>query len=795
MKIPTTIVVLALLFSNFINAQNRLSGTVTDENGAVYFATIALFDAEDSTVVKGESTDENGFFELTNLSDGTYFLETTMLGYSTFKLNEIVLPKQNGESLRIKLKEDSEMLSTVEVTAKKPLLEQKPDRLVVNVENNLTSINGNMLDVMKKVPGMLVVGDKLQMAGQRNITILINGKTTRYMDVQSLLKDMPAGNIKKVEVIHQPGAEFEAEGSGPVINIILKKNNLFGTNGSVNVGIAKGYDWKYRTGVSLSHYQGSLNVHGGLGYRDYPWYDRMDLTRDVDGDIYDQVSINPNDSRSFRANLGMDWDMDERHRIGFSSRFFESHSDNLIENTTSINFMNTELTDIELISENQYDDKWQFWTANPYYTFEIDTNGQKLEFDVNLVKINNDGFNTLTSEVTAIDTFVSSQRNVQPGNSDIITTKLDYTYPLSDDVKLQVGAKYSDAELDNDLQSAVQNPDLSWSNNELQSNHFIFTEKIYAAYAKTDWLKGKWSGTMGLRYENSKSEGYSVTLDTTLTRDISKLFPSVSLAREITKELGATVAYSYRIDRPRYSTLNPFVYYLDPFTFEKGNPNLRPGYTHSMKFNLTYEKQPFFNIEYKLNNDAMVEVTEQNDETGETNLTTVNLESFKVFNASLFFPLDFIPGITGYGGVIANRSSYDSEYLAQQFNRSKWDITGFMQANFTLPGKIESEVTGWYNSGSQEGIINSSWLYGVDVGFSKKFMNDRLKVSAGVDNLFRRFFYGDIRYANMDVLIYNEWDGPAYNFQIHYKFGNQHMKQKKGHKSSASEEINRAQKG
>ena len=210
-----------------------------------------------------------------------------------------------------------------------------------------------------------------------------------------------------------------------------------------------------------------------------------------------------------------------------------------------------------------------------------------------------------------------------------------------------------------------------------------------------------------------------------------------------------------------------------------------------MKFNLTYEEQPFFNIEYKTTADAMVEVTEQNDETGEAYTTVVNLASQNLFNVSLFFPLDFIPGIEGFGGVIASHTAYDSEYLAQQFMRSGWSYTAFLEANFTLPGKIETEVSGWYNSGGPEGIMNAEWIYGVSVGFGKKFLDNKAKISVGVEDIFRRFWHAKIDYANMDVDVTSKWYAPSVNMRLTYKFGNPHMKTKKRHSGSATDEINR----
>ena len=789
------LLVVLLFATQFSFAQSKISGTIyNSQKEGVYFATIALFQQADSTLVKGTATDEKGNFALTDIKEGQYYLETSMLGFATNKVDNLSFPIDNGKQLTLTLSEDATVLSTVEVTAKVPFLEQRADRLIVNVAQNVTSLNGSLLDVMKKVPGMLVIGDKLKMAGQPNVTILLNGKSTKYMDIQSLLKDMPGDNIQRVEVIHQPGAEFDAEGTGPIINIILKKNSLFGTNGSVNVGVAKGEDFKYRTGLALSHYQGKFNISGRIGWKDYPYYDEMQITRLVGNDVYDQVSIDPYENQSFNANLGVDWDITKRQRIGFSSRYFDWASDNVITNTTDIDFADTEVNDLRLITQNTKEETWKMLTFNPYYRFEIDTTGHKIDFDINLASITNGGGNNLSSEELNIGARFPGQRYLQPGATNIITTQLDYVYPFSKALKIKIGTKYSDAKLDNDLQATEENELGDWINNRLQSNHFLFDETIKAVYVKIGFNKDKWSGTAGLRYEDSQSKGHSITLDTTLIRDIAKVFPSASINRSITDELGATFAYSYRVDRPNYSSLNPFVYYLDPFTSERGNPSLAPAFTHSMKFNLNYEKQPFFNVEYKITNDAMVEVTEQDDATGETFLTNVNLASFKNLNISLFFPLEFISGIEGYGGFIANYGKYDSKYLNQDFFRSKWDYTAFLQAEFKLPGKINGEVSGWYNSGGQEGIVNASWLYGVDVGLSKKFLNDKAKISLGVENLFARYLHAEIRYANMHLDLYNRWDGPVMNMQFTYKFGSQHIKAKNGRRSSAADELNRAQK-
>lgn len=783
---------IAMLFLNVSLAQNHLTGKITDyTHEEVFLATVALYQKKDSQLVKATSTDERGIFSLDKLPNGQYYLEASMIGYETQQVDNISLPTDNSRSINIQMAANVATLSTVEVKAKVPLLEQQSDRLVVNVENNLTNLNNNLLDVMKQVPGMIVINDRLKMAGQSNFTILINGKTTRYMDVQSLLRDMPGDNVKKVEVIHQPGAEFDAAGTGPIINIILKKNSLYGTNGQVALGVGKDYGWTYNPNVSLSHYAGNVNINGSAGYSSYTYLEDLLITRRIDGDVYDQRSYEPPTSRTFRTSLSVDWDINDKQRLGIASRYSRNRSSKMAENTTRVDFLSPEKADLDLLSINDARDKWDFLSVNPYYHYEFDTSGHKLEVDVNHVDLGTNGFNTLQTEERNEGSFFPGQQFSQPGKVKITAARLDYTYPFSKALKWQAGVKYSTARLDNDLQSRLESSNDVWVNNPLQSNHFIFDETITAGYSKLSFKKGNWSGTLGLRYEDSQSEGYSVNLDTTLQRNIGKLFPSLSIGRAITKELGASVAYSYRIERPQYSSLNPFVYYWDPYTYEKGNPSLTPALTHSMKFNLTYEEQPFFNVEYKTTEEAMVEVTEQNDETGEAYTTVVNLASQNLFNASLFFPLDFIPGIEGFGGVIASHTAYDSEYLAQQFIRSGWSYTAFLEANFTLPGKIETEVSGWYNSGGPEGIMNAEWIYGVSLGFGKKFLDNKAKVSVGVEDIFRRFWHAKIDYANMDVDVTSKWYAPSVNMRLTYKFGNPHMKTKKRHSGSAADEINR----
>lgn len=779
-------------------AQNKVEGVVTDQDGSpIFYATVALFNPSDSTVVKATSTDDDGRYSLEGISDGTYYLTCSMLSFTTQTVQDVVLSGA-GLSKNFTLGEDTNLLSTVEITAKVPLMEQRADKLIVNVADNITNTSGSLLDVMKKVPGMLVINDRLSMAGSGSPTILLNGKTTQYMDVQALLRDMPGDNIQKVEIIHQPGAEFEAAGSGPIINIILKKNSLFGTNGSVSLGVGRGELWDYNTGLNLSHYAGKLNVFGGLGYSQNAYIDRLFLNRRLTGidpsvnGTYVQTNSDIAQPKAYRGNLRLDYDVSDRHRIGIEGKMYNSSNEYTANNSTTASITDEGFQSYKLTTSNDINREWSYRSINPYYIFEIDTSDQKLELDVSFANYQQERLNTLNTS-SNLGGGVDRQRYTQPGDTKIFATTLDYTKPFSKHITFKAGVKFSEANLDNNLISEYQSGD-QWLNNTNQSNHYLFDETIYAGYGKIRWKAGDWSGTAGLRYEESLSEGESLTIDSTLSRKINKFFPSFSLSNNFMGPLTATATYSYRIDRPRYSTLNPFVYYLDPFTYQRGNQNLRPELTHSAKFTISADGQPFINIEYKQSNDAIVEVTNQEKNSQEVFKTDINFDKQTQLSGSLFFPLSIIPGVDGYGGVIVSQNKYNSLYGDGVFEREAVTTTAFFQAEFDLPWDVDAQLGGWYNSGEQEGIFRSEYLYGTNFGMSKKFLDSKLKVSLGVEDFLNRFFHAKVDYEqDMDVI--SEWQAPVVSARAVYKFGNQHLKSKKKTKGSASDEIRRVNQG
>lgn len=777
------------------DSKASVSGRVLEGNSAAEFTNILLVTAADSQVVKLELADADGRFHFTDLKPADYFVRTSGIGYAdtphpVFTLaagQEMELPAYNLQS-------SGTTLETVEVVSRKPFLEQKAGMLVVNVDQSITGQGGSVLDMLRKVPGIVIAGNRIQMAGKSGLTILIDGRPTKYMDINSLLRDMPADNIKSIEVISQPGAEYEAEGNGGVINIVLKKNSLSGTNGQVYVGGGYGELAKYRAGAGLSHKVGKWNITGGASYNRRSWVEGLDLVRRFDDRTYVQTNRDFGLPSSYSVRGGADYDINDRQRVGVNATYNWGESNRTANNATLV--VNPETEDLMEAFSTKLNmvRPWTSLNTDAFYRLKIDTSGQEINFDVSYNSFTRDG---RTDLATIGDGNFPDRVNLEPSSADIFSGQVDYKKPLNKSFVFKAGARMSRAELNNELVARFNEGENMVLDTGL-SNQFLYDENISAVYTSIGWEEGDYSANFGLRYERTGMEGFNVTADSFNRRDFSQVFPSLSFSAPLAGPLGVSLAYSYRIERPSYYDLNPFIGYLDPLTFEKGNPFLRPELVHSGQLSITYEKQPFFNLSYDYTNDVIADVTEQINEdngvfqAGTAFQNTVNLDRYIRYGGSLFAPLDFIAKpISGYIGGMLYYNDYASDFLGGQLDQDQWSFTGFFQINAQLPMDWKGEVSGWYQGKGIEGIIRSKPLYGVSAGLEKDFLDDRLNLVLSGDGIIQQFFSGTIRYQEQNLDIRSIWEAPVFSAKLTYKFGNRFLKKNEGRKSAASEERGR----
>jgi len=777
-----TFIMLIFLKFTFSFSQNSIEGHIKDaEKLSLPFANIVLY--ENEKPVTGVVSNDEGFYIFDNIANGTYLIKVSMLGLKTIKSESFQLSEDNNsKKLDFTLKEESQTLNEVVVKSKRPVIKQTAEKLVINLENS-EMVSTNLQDVMKRIPGVIVTNSGISYAGQSGIRILINGKTTEYMDIETLLRDFPADNIAKIELVEQPGAEFDAEGSGPIINIILKKNVKLGTHGNVKAWVGEDQGVEYGTSASIASYKNKINWQASAGYSAPTWREDLLITRKVVDATYDQITISPYAPKNFRASASIDYYINEKHAIGLGLRRQNSMSDRISSDKTSI--ITTNETAV-LNTENHYDRDRVVYNINPYYEFDDEKN--KLTIDFNYVNYNNENVNTLL-KVGQNTIAYDNQRYFQDGSYDIKTYKGDYKHTFSDDISFSLGTKYAKVNTNNDLRSFVQNTNGIFFFVENESNRFLVDESIFALYSKLNLTLDKWSFSGGLRFEDSSTEGTSISNNETKKRKISKLFPSASISRKINKNIGIGLSYSYRIRRPSYNSLNSFVYYYNPIAFEKGNPNLKPAFTNSYQFNLTYDGQPFFTIGYRTTKDALLELITQDDTTGEISRSMNNLDEKNNWNFRLFAPLSFIKGVEGYTGFIVDYNQLlNSDGLPTVLNLSKWSLTWYTSAEYELPWKINSEISGFYATGPLEGQIEMEWLAGIDFAISKKFIDGKLKTNLGIRNILNRQYNGKIEYANINADILSRESKQNIYLQLTYSFGSKFGKKKDNINSSQDEE-------
>ncbi|NRA48413.1 MAG: outer membrane beta-barrel protein [Phaeodactylibacter sp.] len=489
--------------------QLQLSGQLLDKDRQpIAFANVMLLQAGDSSLVKGTISEEDGKFQLSVEATGDYLLSTGLIGYKDNLIS--VSLNEDLELAPMTLETEVTQLSTVEVRAEQPLLEQRGNKMIVNVGNSITGNSGSAIDLLRKVPGLIVVNDQITMAGQSNISILINGKPTQYLDVQSLLRDYPADNIERVEVIQQPGASYDAEGNGGILDIILKKNVRLGTNGAVRLRAGRGQLWKYGAATSLNYRDERINWSNRVSYNHNSGYEEMVLDRKVGPQTFLQTNRQPYLPHSLSLNSSLDYQLTERQEAGLSVQLFGSRNESTDENSTLI--FDEEILQQELLTLNRDKRRSGLYTIDGYYQFELDTAGQKWSVDGAYYQYGRDAQNLLNTIVLPGQepALFPSQRQEQPGHNHIYSFKTDYELPLAEGHLLSAGLKYSNAAVDNDLQALVQQGQ-DWTTLDSLSNHFRFNETIQAAYLSYQFSFGKVSGQAGLRYEHNNTEGYAVT--------------------------------------------------------------------------------------------------------------------------------------------------------------------------------------------------------------------------------------------------------------------------------------------
>jgi len=728
------------LFS--LTAQNKeiiISGTVK-ENGnniPIEFATVLITDTSTKKAITGTTTNNNGEFNL-KTTDSNFYVEVTFIGFNTQKITKLKIKNNHIDLGTITLFEDAAQLDEVVVQAEKSQTVFKLDKRIFNVGTDLSSTGASALEVLDNVPSVNVnIEGQISLRGSSGVQILINGKPSVLASEEgNALGSITADMIEKIEVITNPSAKYDASGTSGIINMILKKSEKKGINGSVTLNT--GTPNNHSVGLSLNRRTEKFNLFSQIGYgrRTFPRENKSSNLNKTSGETLTNFGESDKNEKFFNVILGTDFHINEFNVITLSGHYaFEDEKENanqiysLTDNTQTV-------TDIWNRSE--------ITTAtNPKWEYELQYKKDfKNHKDRSLL------FSALGSSFGKDKTsnFINTIRIGTNGNSlqkahtefiqNEYTFKLDYTHPFLKKYTVEIGAQYLIDNVNNDykVQDFLTNV---WTPNTAFSNVFDYNQHVLGIYGTFAYEGEKWGIKGGVRLENTDLKTELTNTNKFNNQNYANLFPSFHTSYKMNSAISMQAGYSKRIFRPRLWDLNPFVSFRDNFNLSTGNPNLNPEFTDSFEITSIFQfvgGSLNFSLYHRVTDDVIERIT-----TFENNVTTSRPDNIGTNNATgielnaKYSPARWITFTTDFNyNTFKRKGQFES--INFDFTGNRW--TSKLTGKFKLPANFTLETTGNYGSKYQNIQSKIASNVYMNLGIRKKMMKGRLNASLSLRDVF-----------------------------------------------------------
>lgn len=813
-KLPYIFLVIictTMLLSRQAKAQSagEISGKVIGEDQKAFpYASVSLLNAIDSTSMRGTLSSDNGFYEFKGLATGKYLVSISVVGYKkTTKGPYLITSDLKSIAIgTIQLNTDAKLLNGVEIVKQKPLIERQIDKTVLNIENSILATGNTALEILEKAPGVSVDKDgKISLRGKQGVNIMLDGKPANLSAEQlaNLLRSTEGSAIQSIELITNPSAKYDAAGNSGIINIKLKKNRNYGLNGSITAGAGYGSLPKVNGGLSLNYRNKKFNIYGNGDYSFKKFFNETDISRvngtKTDQTYFDQTSHNEGKRTNRNYKTGIDYFINDHHTLGVFVNGYHGNGPSVSDVFTLIGSSPLK-ADSSVVALNTSASKYTGITYNLNYRGVLDTTGQEISMDADYSRyyesqesIFNNQYKNAYGEPLKADYIF---RNTSPSLVKIYGAKIDYVLPLNKDAKLEFGLKTSFVKTDNNfIFENLQND--KWENDINRSNQFVYDENINAAYAN---LKKKFKTTtlqFGLRTEQTQSKGNSITENKIVKTDYIKLFPSLFINQELSKNHEIGFSYSRRIDRPDYGSLNPFIYYLDLYSYRFGNPFLKPQYTNSIEFSYSFKKNLNVSLGYSHTSDVMTEVLLTDTAKKTIFISVQNLAKQDSYNMNMSYPIAITKWWNSNNNltVYYNRfqtpnllgSAYSSGRLAYNLNTNQ---------TITLNSSTKLEWSGSIESKQIWGTLLIEPRYRIDLGASKSFIDDKLSIKFAANDIFKlQKSKITSTLPSQNYVVNERWESQIFRLTCTYRFGSNQIKAARQRSSSSDSESKRVKSG
>ncbi|KIA98899.1 TonB-dependent receptor [Flavobacterium sp. KMS] len=774
MKKVTLLIFMLLPLFCLAQTSFKLNGKITDEKTAVAWTDVVILN-QDGKIINGATTKEDGSFELI-LNKGSYKVKISSQGYSEFD-KEITIEKDTNLGLII-LRENVTNLGEVVIQSRKNTIEQKTDRLVYNLENNVTNVAGDALSAINTAPGVAVQNDVINILGKGVSRVMIDGRMIELTgeELNDFLKSISASDIKNIEIISNPSSKYEAEGTGGLINVVMKK----GARDSWKNTITASYD-QNKYGIytlrnnffyNKNKFRFSASVNGKTGYKNIN--ETLDMYF-VEGPTKMDVITKLNEE-NVSGKLALDYDFSEKTTIGF--QFLKDKSNPDFDSDIRINKYNAQnVLDSYIINESFLDRKSGNQTYNLHLITKLDSLNRKLSFDVDYFDYNSKFdrdfiANNYSSNGTFIDVDQSG-RNLSNQDIDNLSFKADMEHPLQA-LNLSYGAKVSFTKSNSDViffNTITGIPELDIN----QTNQFKYTENNQAVYISADKkINEKWNFQAGLRLENTQTNGFSENLNQETINNYLKLFPTFYASYNKNESNSFSLNYGRRIRRPSFSLLNPFRVYISSNSYSEGNPFLKPSFSDNFEFSHSYKKILRTSVFLNAITDGYGVIFTANPET----LTQV------VSRENYFKGINYGVGETYSASFTDWWQSENSLYFLGSDIKFTRDINAtpanslevdFSTNNtFSLSKATKLQIDFIYTSPYKSGLYETGYTSSLNIGFKQDLLNKTMQIAFLVNDIFNTsYLKDDVSIVNGVKQVYSQNESNRFaRLSVVYNFGN-----------------------
>ncbi|HWB27813.1 MAG TPA: TonB-dependent receptor [Chitinophagaceae bacterium] len=820
------VTILAVCIIPVAHAQQtgKITGSVKGTGDKIIeAATVSLLKAKDSSLVKIAVSDKTGTFEFENIKAGKYFYTVDAVGYAKFTgaAVEITAGSTVIQLPAATLAAVTGGLGAVTVSATRPLIENKIDRTVVNVDASPTNTGLTVLEVLERSPGITVDNnDNVSLKGKPGVIIMIDGKPTylNATDLANLLKSMSANQVDQIEIMTQPPAKYDAAGNSGIINIKTKKTRNNGFNGSLtSSGILAVY-FKQTNNFTFNWRHNKINLYGSLGYTHWEGFGdntidrkfRANRNTPFSSEVYStSFSRFTNYNGTYKA--GLDYFASKNTTLGVSVNGFNDHT---YFNTNSLSKFYDSLGHF-----TQYNTALSN-NPSPWKNFGVDVNlqqkigkkGAELDADADYISYR-------TSSIQYSNNYLYDPNDILipkndpnnpnpyllkgnlPGKIDIYTFKADFSTPLKKNVTLEAGVKSSYVKSDNDAQYTLYDTlTKQWNVDNTRSNHFIYSENINAAYLSLQKQMKKFTAKVGVRAEQTVSKGNQVIKNEKFDKNYTRLFPTAYLSYQPNDNNTWEISYGRRIERPDYQDLNPFQYQLDRYTYQQGNPYLQPQFAQNVEVSYNYKGQLNLTANYTKTTDIIndVLITEQDaDKNYITYQTKQNIASNTNFGLAANYGKQLKKwwNVNLFVNVFNNRYKgyIDGEYV----NAAITSFTGNLSSRFTFNKGWSGEISGFMQGKS---LVSSAILakpMGMfSIGAGKQVLKSKGNIRLNLrDPFYIMRFNGSTDMDKFTTYIHSRWDNRRIILTFTYRFGKNTSQAQRKKPTAAEEEQNRVNVG